>query len=214
MPQPTISPSLVGDNSIADASKQPAGEGIGGSMNEIYNQLFTYDHETGNLIWKPRPIEHFPKGRWGSGQATCDMWNTKYAGKVVGYCRGRRGGETHPGQVSVFGKLTYPHRIVWEMLEGPIPTGMLIDHIDGNNLNNKRNNLRLATKNENARNCRMRKHGYGVKGVTLRKDGKWEAQITVNRINIRLGTFMTKGLAAVARAKAAIRYHGQFARLT
>ena len=75
-------------------------------------------------------------------------------------------------------------------------------------------NLRLATLGENARNVRMRKHGHGVKGVTKSARCKsWIAQITVDRKNILLGSYPTKGLAAIAYAKAAIRYHGAFARI-
>jgi len=179
-----------------------------------YNDLFTYNPETGELIWKARPIEHFPKGRWGP-EMVRKMWNTKYAGKPVGFKgRTRRGGQPQSPQINIFGKLVYLHRIVWELNAGPIPDGMLVDHKDGNPLNNRMGNLRLATLSENARNCRMRKHGHGVKGVTKSARCKsWIAQITVDKKNILLGSYPTKGLAAIAYAKAAIRYHGAFARI-
>lgn len=47
------------------------------------------------------------------------------------------------------------HRIVWEIHNGPVPAGYLVDHIDGNRMNNTVENLRLVTKAENARNMRM-----------------------------------------------------------
>jgi hypothetical protein len=147
--------------------------------------------------------------------ATAKDWNGRYSNKPVGFKgRTRRGGQPQSPQVNIFGKLVYLHRIVWEINNGPIPSGMMLDHVDGNPINNRMSNLRLATASDNARNVRMRTHNYGVKGVTLRRNGKWFAQITVNRKNMCLGTYATKGLAAVSYAKAALRYHGQFARLT
>jgi len=171
-----------------------------------YEDLFTYNADTGDLIWKVRPPSHFKsKNAWS-------MWNTKYSSRAAGWkARTRRGGKPQAPQISVFGKLIYLHRIVWEMNRGPIPTGMVIDHVNRNPIDNRIQNLRLATLSDNARNCATRSR-HGLKGITKTASGKWVAQITVNRRNIRIGSFLTKGLAAAAYAKEAIRYHGQFAR--
>lgn len=54
-----------------------------------------------------------------------------------------------------FNKTTYPvHRVVWTVAHGPIPEGMVIDHIDGDPSNNNLSNLRLATSNQNGHNKR------------------------------------------------------------
>lgn len=50
------------------------------------------------------------------------------------------------------------HRVVWEIHNGPIPEGLIIDHKDGNGLNNNISNLRLATYAQNAKNSKKRSH--------------------------------------------------------
>lgn len=99
---------------------------------------------------------------------------------------------------------------------GAFPKGFLPDHIDGDSWNNRIGNLRPATPSQNSFNTRVSsKNTIGLKGVWFAKrDDKWMSKLTVNGRIVRLGCHVTKGLAAVARAKAAIRYHGEFARLT
>lgn len=53
------------------------------------------------------------------------------------------------------------HRIIWELNYGEIPEGMVIDHLDGNSLNNNLNNLRLVTKSKNRRNTKKYKNTVG-----------------------------------------------------
>lgn len=78
--------------------------------------------------------------------------------------------------------VAYPnHRIIWEMFNGEIPEGKVIDHIDGNPSNNCIENLNLTDYRGNAYNCKMNKNNTsGVNGVTLRHNGRnswyWTAQ--------------------------------------
>lgn len=91
----------------------------------------------------------------------------------------------------------------------------LIDHRDGNGLNDQRSNLRIATNAENVRNGgRQRNNTTGFKGVSLVKSsGKYEAQIAFNNKTIHLGKFLTPIEAAKAYNNKAIELHGQFAKL-
>lgn len=94
------------------------------------------------------------------------------------------------------------------------PAGLHVDHRDGDGLNNRRSNIRLATIAQNQHNRGpATRNTSGCKGVTWDKQGKkWQAQIEVNRKNIYLGRFLDKLDAAKAYAAAAAKFHGEFAR--
>lgn len=58
------------------------------------------------------------------------------------------------------------HRVIWEILNGPIREGLHIDHLDGNPSNNKIENLRVVTNTVNRRNMKQDKRNTtGVTGV-------------------------------------------------
>jgi hypothetical protein len=83
------------------------------------------------------------------------------------------------------------HRIIWEMHFGVIPKGYEIDHIDHNRLNNKLENLRLATRSQNVRNTPITsKNKSGYKGVSWNKQmSKWVVQIRQNNMKKHIGYF-------------------------
>lgn len=92
----------------------------------------------------------------------------------------------------------------------------IVDHISGNTLDNRKCNLRIASPAGNARNRKQvgKNNTSGYKGVTWNKSvKKWQAQIKVNYKKINLGSFNNKEDAAKAYNEAAIKYHGEFARL-
>ncbi len=91
------------------------------------------------------------------------------------------------------------------------PKGMMVDHIDCNGLNNEKNNLRLATHTENARNRRPNK-GRKYKGVTQVHEHLYEAKIFCGEV-IQLGSYTTAEKAALAYNEGAIKYFGVFARI-
>jgi hypothetical protein len=103
-------------------------------------------------------------------------------------------------------------RLAWVIVNGKWPTHY-IDHIDGNKLNNEWRNLREATPSQNAINSNhARKSPY--RGVSPHYR-RWRARITISRENrIHLGCFSTAEEAHEAYKQAAIKYHGEFARLT
>lgn len=102
------------------------------------------------------------------------------------------------------------HRVVMDA-----KLGELIDHIDGNGLNNRRDNLRLATNQGNSANSKRQIGSASrFKGVGFhRQTGKWEAFIRHNGKKQHLGLFVVEAEAAQAYNEAALRLFGAFARL-
>jgi len=90
-----------------------------------------------------------------------------------------------------------------------------IDHMNGNGLDNRRANLRPATRAENGRNSRRRvDNTSGFKGVVFDKPrGKWRSRIRVDDGRIHLGMFTDPIAAARAYDAAALEHHGEFASL-
>lgn len=85
------------------------------------------------------------------------------------------------------------------------------DHKNGNGLDNRRSNLRVASTTKNNVNVaprRMNKSGY--KGVTQDK-ARWRATISIANKDVHLGAFASPQLAAAAYDAAALRLHGEFA---
>lgn len=109
---------------------------------------------------------------------------------------------------AIFRKLIKAHRAAWAHYHGRWPT-QDIDHIDGNKHNNRIENLRDVSRQENMRNVPLTKaNKSGVKGVHWYKArNKWVASIMISGKHKHLGYFDLKEDAASAR-KAAERKYG------
>lgn len=151
-----------------------------------------------NLIWKTRPKSHF------NSQRSWAMWNAKFAGEIAG----RKMYMSNYRQVGVSGVRYLEHRIIAKMLG--IESEERIDHIDGDGLNNKIENLRTVTQSQNG----MNNIGWGRKplrvGVYIKNNGKFTASCTVDGSQKHLGTFETYKEAVSARVAAENKYYGKF----
>lgn len=130
-------------------------------------------------------------------------WHATSAGH--GGCYAIRGGA---GPIGARGTALRMHR---EIVRAP--ADLQVDHINGDTLDNRRENLRCCTHSENARN-RGPKQGTlaGLKGVD-RSGRNWRARIWADGKSRMLGMFATPQEAAAAYDKAARDLHGEFARL-
>ena len=153
---------------------------------QLVKELFEY--RDGELYWKIRPAQRVRAG--------------DKAGKIE-----KQGYKV----VSIKSKFYKVHRIIFLMFHGYVPD--ILDHIDGNKLNNNINNLRPATHAQNCRNAKIPKtNTSGYKGVTWDKENKkWMVQISVNGKNKKIGRFFDLELAGLAAEEARNKYHKEFA---
>jgi hypothetical protein len=145
-----------------------------------------FEYKDGQLFWKIKPSCRIHKN------TIAGTWNN-------GYCF-----------VSINKKKYLVHRFIFMMHNGYLPN--FIDHIDGNPSNNLINNLRPATKSENACNRKLSIiNKSGIKNVNWKKN-KWCVQIQINKQKIHIGYYKDIELAELAAIEARNKYHGQFAR--
>lgn len=160
--------------------------------------LLSYDPATGKLFWKARGPLDF-RGAVGHGADwKAANWNSQYAGReaMTNISGGYRQG-------FVFRRPVRAHRAIWAIVHGSWPNGP-IDHINGDRLDNRLVNLRLATPTINARNARKsRNNTSGATGVSyVKRTGRWHAYIHSDGRRLNIGTFALKDDAVRARAAA------------
>jgi len=95
------------------------------------------------------------------------------------------------------------------------PPGSICDHVNGNTLDNRRENLRLATSNQNRMNARRQSNNKtGYKGVSYEiRRGRWRSDIRPFGEHVFLGYFDDPKSAAIAYNEAAHKYYGEFSRI-
>lgn len=171
---------------------------------EYLNECFS--HVDGVLTWKRRPDSHFPQKGARNSAAIANMWNAKHAGKRAGSVLSSKKGKYRI--VRLDGAHILEHRVI-AVIVG-IPVDGVIDHVDGNGLNNHPSNLRSATQQQNCLNRLGWRKRQGRPGVYERQlqDGtpRWIA-IYAGR---SLGTFSSKQEAESARSAAEDRHRGEF----
>ena len=160
------------------------------------NETIDYGSHTGIVL----------KNRYGeiNGEALVDKCNAldvlqyKWHKTKSGYVARRN--SANPG-------LFFLH---WHIIERQ--DGMVVDHVNGNKQDNRIDNLRLCTNQENTFNAKISKNNTsGVHGVSFhKKTGKWRAYINHNRKQIYLGLFSSIEDAKYARVKAELEYHKEF----
>lgn len=151
-----------------------------------------FDYKDGNLYWKIQKQKMKP-------------------GSLAGSILRKYGNKTDYWVISVDNKSYKAHRLIWMYHFGYLPP--MIDHIDGDGLNNRIENLRIATPSQNSFNRKVSSASRsGIKNVYWNsKLGKWKVEIQAFKKSIYLGLFDSKEEAAIAAAKARTQIHGDFA---
>lgn len=117
------------------------------------------------------------------------------------------------GMICVDGKQIPAHRYVWEVANGPIPSGMVVDHICWNRSCIEITHLRLATAQQNSAHLsgphsdRRHKLPRGV----YRNGSRFFARVRKDGVNHHLGTFDTPEAAAIAATSKRHELFGAFA---
>ena len=151
----------------------------------VVHDFFSYDRETGHLTHK-RP--GLPRDRQAGYIA-----NTGYR------------------MVRVNGVRFSAHRVIWFMVTGEQAPGE-IDHVNLDKTDNRLCNLRLANRAQNSWNRRAFS-AFGKGACWDRNKRKFVSRIVANGERIHLGTYATAEEARAAYKAAAIKYHGEFARI-
>lgn len=147
------------------------------------------------------------RGRYDYNQDT-GIFTCKATGKVAGVPNAR--GYLF---VRLGGRNVGLHRLVFMWMYGHWPLDM-VDHVNGNPSDNRLVNVRPATATQNAQNKRpYGENNYGYKGVRRRKDGRWQACITVNgHKRLIRGTYESAYAAHRAYRRYATENFKEFAR--
>lgn len=162
-------------------------------------QMLGYEPSTGIFTWLDRSDVR-------------PQWNGRYAGKRAGYARQATGGGWY-WSIRIFDWPFHAGPLAWLYMTGEWPT-KLIDHRDGDGLNNRWGNLREADRIQNAANSKKsRANTSGHKGASFcKKARKWRATIRRDGRQAWLGYHETAEKAHAAYAAAAREIHDSFAR--
>ena len=122
----------------------------------------------------------------------------------------RAGTQHYSGYRNVFvdGRCYIEHRVIWLYVYGEWPT-VDVDHINRQRNDNRLQNLRLATREENCQNQPLRKNNRsGQTGIYFHKvSQKWAAVINVGKKQVHLGVFCTREEATAARHNAEAQHY-------
>lgn len=161
---------------------------------EKLNEIFEYNPTTGDVFKRPY-IDKM--GRYQTRYSKDPIRNTLMNHGGKSYYRTTMSGST---------KEFLLHRIIFKMVYGLEPEN--IDHIDGNGLNNKLENLRASDPVSNHQNVRKStRNTSGVVGVSLTQDKRrWRVRIKVGKKQLQLGEFVNFDEAVRVRREAEVEY--------
>ena len=118
-------------------------------------KYFRYDKENGKLYWK---YHHHPQTR------------SRFLDKEAGDINYAKDKKKYYRIVRLLGRLHRVHCLIYLIENGVYNTKMHVDHIDGNTLNNRIENLRLVTPRKNSQNREIHRSGKKLVGTSFRKD--------------------------------------------
>lgn len=167
---------------------------------ELANRFLRYEPETGRLFWRERFPQDFTLASDRNKEHRCRNWNSKFAEKEA--FTFEMPSKVRQGRINK--KAYLAHRVIWLMIHGQWPDE--IDHIDGNPSNNKIENLRSVTRQENTKNLKRRIKNK-IPNVTYSKQRKrWRVHLGFNKketYHICIG----KAIKDAIQSRASLGYH-------
>jgi len=104
------------------------------------------------------------------------------------------------------------HRLIYEIYNGVIPDKIQVDHINGIRTDNRPENLRLATNQQNQRNTKTQKNNStGYKCIYISKSNTYLVYIRINKKSVYNKTFKTLEKAIINRDIKLKEFHGEYA---
>lgn len=140
------------------------------------------------------------------------LWTLPTSKRVsVGKEAGRVNSSGHIG-IGIFGERWQAHRLAIAFVEGYLNGDLEVDHKDQNPKNNRYDNLRVATRQQNSFNRGTPNHNSsGLKGVSFHQgSGKWEGYVHLNGKKYYLGLFEDKETCEKAVTEKRKELHGEF----
>lgn len=164
-------------------------------------EAFSYDPETGVLMWRVRPVEHF------SSDKGSRVFNSQFAGRVAGSVNSEGYLDVRIAFDGVRRRVT-GHRVAFALMHGRWPE-YEIDHINGRRDDNRLINLREATDAQQSWNRNKPSHNTnGFPGASRgRAKRRWQARIRAAGRCYHLGYFDTPELAHAVYLQAKARLH-------
>lgn len=158
----------------------------------IFDELFIYNPDTGIVTWT-------------------------HSDKVSKRVRGKQVGSPHNQgyiQTNIKGKSYLLHRLIWEMVYGSLPPIIYeIDHINGDRSDNRLENLRVVTRQQNLQNSKGKVHSSRFKGVSWDKvRNQWVVYIKEGNKVKNLGRFSDEEEAAERYRSYSEKLYGDYAK--
>jgi len=159
-------------------------------MKDVQRELHKlFEYRDGKLFWKVDRGAKKCKGQ-EAGSRTRDGYRVIHVSNLIGHMTA--------------------HRVIWLMHNGELPS--IIDHINGVKTDNRIENLRPASKSQNAYNTPSATNISGSKNVSWRSDTEtWRVTMTIDGRKKSFGNYKDFELADLVAHEARCKYHGKFA---
>lgn len=164
-------------------------------MKKTKSKKFGRHFKQNNYIIKDKYAEIVINSKYGTIKALIDLEDVNLCKKHYWTCNYQKTGNSFYIKTVINNKVLRLHRFITNC-----PKNLVVDHINHNTLDNRKENLKICTKFENSTNLCTNKSG--ICGVVYTGHNSWNAYIHIKNKKINLGTYKTKQEAIIVRKNA------------